>query len=99
DMARETTVRLIDDLDGSEATTTIRIGWNGQWRELDLNDKNAAAADRALGKYWEAGRPVKGESNRSGATLAKAGREPRAIRVWAVENGIEVPARGRIPRE
>src|SRR3954453_19676732 len=53
-MARQTNVILIDDIDGSEATTTIRIGWNGQWRELDLNDKNAAAADRALEKYWEA---------------------------------------------
>src|SRR3954469_12184805 len=98
-MARQTSVILIDDVDGSEATTTIRIGWNGQWRELDLNDKNAAAADRALEKYWEAGRPVKGESSRSRAASAKPGRDPRAIRVWAAENGIEVPARGRIPRE
>ena len=47
-MAHQTNVILIDDLDGSEATTTIRIGWNGEWRELDLNDRNVAAADRAL---------------------------------------------------
>ena len=27
----------------------------------------------------------------------KGGRDPKAIRAWAVANGIEVPARGRIP--
>jgi hypothetical protein len=98
-MARQTITTLIDDLDGSEATTTLRIGWNGVWRELDLNDKNAAAADRALEKYWEAGRPVRGEagSGRGRARDGGSGRDPRAIRVWAAENGIKVPTRGRIP--
>jgi len=100
-MARQTSVILIDDLDGSEATTTIRIGWNGEWRELDLNDKNANAADKALERFWDAGRPVKGETGRGRARTAgrSNGRDPRAIRVWAAENGIKVPARGRIPGE
>ena len=99
-MARQTNVILIDDIDGSEATTTIRIGWNGQWRELDLNDKNAAAADRAFEKYWEAARPVKETAtSRNRPTGRNLGRDPRAIRVWAAENGIAVPARGRIPRD
>jgi hypothetical protein len=99
-MARQTSVILIDDVDGSEATTTIRIGWNGQWRELDLNDRNAAAADRALEKYWNAGRPVKeAAGTRTRSTVRSKSRDPRAIRVWAAENGIAVPARGRIPRE
>src|SRR4051794_40529095 len=99
-MARQTNVVLVDDLDGSEAATTIRIGWNGEWRELDLNDKNFAAIDKALEKYWNAARPVRG-SSRGPARPARrsGGRDPRAIRVWAAENGIPVPQRGRIPRE
>ena len=24
---------LVDDLDGSEGADTVRIGWNGEWRE------------------------------------------------------------------
>ncbi len=105
-MARTTVEVLVDDLDGSEAVETVRIGWNGEWRELDLSKRNFQALSRALDKYWSVARPVsrKGRSaaparKRGGARRAKSTRDPKAIRAWAAEQGIEVPARGRIPAE
>ena len=95
---------LVDDLDGSEAVETVRLGWNGEWRELDLSKRNIAALSRAVDRYWAAGRPVSlsDQAKRRGKVAAgfrKAGRDPKAIRAWAVDNWIAVPARGRIPAD
>jgi hypothetical protein len=103
-MAKATVDVLIDDLDGSEGVETVRIGWNGDWRELDLSKKNVASLSKALDKYWNVSRPVSagGRSRRrrpktTSSRSAKATRDPKLIRAWARDNGISVPARGRIP--
>ena len=105
-MAKALVETLVDDLDGSPAVATVRLGWNGDWRELDLSKRNVAALSRALDRYWDVGRPVtlddrSGRRRRKPAAARprKGGRDPKAIRAWAVANGIEVPARGRIPAE
>jgi hypothetical protein len=97
---------LVDDLDGSEGVETVRIGWDGDWRELDLSKKNLASLSKALDKYWNVSRPVTadGRSSRRGSSSTtssrsaspRATRDPKLIRAWARENGISVPARGRI---
>lgn len=106
-MAKKTVEVLVDDLDGSPAVETVRLGWNGEWRELDLSKRNLASLSRALERYWSAGRraeavaarrqrapqPRKAAAKRS----TKPKRDPKMIRAWAIENGIAVPARGRIP--
>ena len=38
-MARQVQTRLIDDLDESEATGTVRFGYEGGEYEVDLNDE------------------------------------------------------------
>jgi hypothetical protein len=104
-MAKATVDVLLDDLDGSDAVETVRIGWNGDWRELDLSKKNLASLSKSLDKYWNVSRPVSpnGRSSRrrpgrtSTSRSAKARRNPKLIRAWARDNGISVPARGRIP--
>jgi nucleoid-associated protein Lsr2 len=104
-MAKATVNVLVDDLDGSEAVATVRIGWNGDWRELDLSTKNLASLSKAFDTYWNVSRPVStnGRSSRrrptttSSSRSPKAGRDPKLIRAWATDNGISVPARGRIP--
>jgi len=89
---------LVDDLDGSQAVESVQLGWNGQWRQLELSEKNLAALSRAIDRFWDAGHPVAspGGKRRRGAT---AGRDPKAIRAWARANGIAVPSRGRIPAD
>jgi hypothetical protein len=106
-MAKATVEVLIDDLDGSDAARTITLGWDGDWRELDLSKRNLASLSRVLEKYWNAGRPVSpnGQAARrprrakSASRSAKGRRDPKAIRAWAIENGIAVPTRGRIPAD
>ena len=100
-MAKTLVEVLVDDLDGTEAAESVRLGWNGQWRQLELSEKNLAALSRAIDRFWDAGRPIRAEAavRRRAGTSPGAGRDPRAIRVWASENGIAVPSRGRIPRE
>ncbi len=101
-MAREVIERITDDLDGTEGAQTVRIGWQGEWREIDLGERNLSALSKGFDRFWEAARPVRGgaapASRARRSSRAKAGgRDPWAIRVWAHENGIAVPARGRIP--
>ncbi len=105
-MAKATVEVLVDDLDGSEGAETVRLGWNGEWRELELSKRNLASLSRALDRYWNVSRPVArdGQSSRGrrspsarASRSATATRDPKVIRAWAVENGIAVPSRGRIP--
>jgi nucleoid-associated protein Lsr2 len=104
-MAKATVDVLVDDLDGSEAVETVRIGWNGDWRELDLSKRNLASLSKALDRYWNVSRtfsPNRRSSRRrpnaaSSSPAAKAERDPKLIRAWATANGISIPARGRIP--
>jgi hypothetical protein len=106
-MAKATVEVLIDDLDGSEGAETVTLGWNGDWRELDLSKRNLASLSRTVDRYWNVGRPVSGDGRAttrrsrskkaSSSRSAKAKRDPKLIRAWAIENGIAVPARGRIP--
>ncbi len=106
-MAKATREVLVDDLDGSEGAQTVRIGWNGDWREVDLSKRNLASLSRALDRYWNVGRAVPdgGRSDRrrrattTSSRSAAAKRDPKVIRAWARENGIAVPGRGRIPGE
>ena len=104
-MAKTMVEMLVDDLDGSAAVETVRLGWNGEWRELDLSKRNVAALSRALDRYWIAGRPVdadgqpRGRRKQTGSRSRKLQRDPKTIRAWAVEKGIEVPTRGRIPAD
>lgn len=100
-MAKQTVVRLIDDLDGSTATTTIRFGWSGNDYQIDLSAKNARELESALAPYVKAATRVttgarRGGSRRSGAPAKRV--DLAAVREWALSNGHTVSSRGRIPR-
>src|SRR6478736_5705800 len=94
-MAKTLVEVLVDDLDGTEAVESVRLGWNGQWRQLELSDRNLAALSKAIDRFWDAARAVSGGRSRA----ATPSRDPKAIRAWAMANGFAVPARGRIPRD
>jgi hypothetical protein len=106
-MAKATVEVLVDDLDGSEGAETVRLGWNGEWRELELSKRNVASLSRALDRYWNAARPVSEDGQPSRrrrpstrkSRSTRVRRDPKLIRAWATENGIAVPARGRIPSD
>ena len=102
-VAREVIEKLIDDLDGSDATETVSIGLDGTSYEIDLNRKNATALRKALAQYVKParkGRSARGRRIAAPATSRKAQRDYDVLqlREWAGSNGVEVPARGRIPQ-
>lgn len=102
-MATRTVIELIDDLDGSEATETVRFGLDGTDYEIDLAGQNAEALRSALTRFVDAGRRETaskgtGRKERVVRRLAPAA-DTKAVRAWAAENGIQVNTRGRIKED
>jgi Lsr2 len=100
-MAQQTTVTLTDDIDGGKAAETVSFGLDGKAYEIDLSKKNAAALRKALADFTTAGRRV-----RPSRQVARAARpasatsvDAKAIREWAIGQGISVSARGRVPAD
>ena len=107
-MAQQTTVRFIDDLDGSDASGTFDFSLEGRNYQIDLSDGNAAKLRDALTPFIDAARkaggrgPGRGRGQRQSAAAEKQTRSLRenthAIREWARQNGHKVNDRGRISR-
>ncbi len=105
-MAQITEVRLVDDLDKSEASETVTFGLDGVEYEIDLSDDHARALRESFADFIPAARKV---TKGSGAPQARARRssggapvradraQTQAIREWARANGHTVSDRGRIP--
>lgn len=114
-MAKQVSVQLIDDIDGSviddQAGETIEFSVSGVDYVIDLKPKNANEFHRKLGYYIEHAtrtggrkravpRPKAAAPDTSSTPVAK--RDPaqtRAIRQWAADSGYEINDRGRIPAE
>ena len=57
-MAQRTVTRLVDDVDGTEASETITYGIDGAVYEIDLNRENAGDLRDALAPYISVSRAV-----------------------------------------
>lgn len=113
-MAQRVEILLVDDVDGSEATQTVRFGLDGMEFEIDLNDAHADEMRSAIDKFVNAGRRKGGTRRAAGRPKASAGKtvvaSPRpskttqvpasleAVRAWARANGHNISDRGRIAR-
>jgi hypothetical protein len=108
-LAQQTTVRFIDDLDGSDATGSVDFSLEGGTYQIDLSDENAAKLRDALAPFIDVARKAAGRSSRrpgrtqrQTAVPEKPARSQRedtsAIRGWAREHGHKVSDRGRIPK-
>src|SRR5947209_1272394 len=96
-MAQQVNIVLVDDIDGSEAEETVSFALDGKEYEIDLSAKNAAALRDAVAPY--VGHARRASGRRRGARGANGGPSPADIRVWARENGFDVPDRGRVSTE
>jgi hypothetical protein len=109
-MAQITEVRLVDDLDKSEASETVEFGIDGKLYQIDLNETHAQALRENLAEYVDAARkvakdalisslsPARGKrSGNTGGSAADKRVQNTAIREWARQNGHTVSDRGRIP--
>jgi hypothetical protein len=103
-VAQKVRVLLVDDLDGTEAETTVEFGLDGVSYTIDLSADNAESLREALAPYVDSGHRI-GERKKSltktataAAPSAATGREQtQAIREWARKQGYDVSDRGRIP--
>jgi hypothetical protein len=93
---------VVDDFDRTTpANETIHFSIDGNNYEIDLSEANAREFWEVMGKYTAVAQkhtsatatgPARRSSGGSGA-------DTKAIRAWAVENGISVPDRGRLRPE
>ena len=98
-MAHQTSVTLVDDLDGGKAAETVVFGLDGANYEIDLSKKNAGNLRKALTEFVDHGRRVKADRsaprNRK-RPVPRTGPSSAAVREWAAAQGIAVSPRGRI---
>jgi hypothetical protein len=108
-VATQTTVTLVDDLDGSNADEQVKFMVDGKSYEIDLSTANSTKLRDALAPFVTAAR--RGGGRRQGGTTAGTARaamagtaarsttdreQNQAIRDWAQRQGMTVSERGRI---
>jgi hypothetical protein len=72
--------RVVDDVDlESDATEVVRIGLDGKWVVLDLNDPHAQQLREEIGAWWPFGRP---ENKPRAEVKSKAGPATKAEGDW-----------------
>ena len=102
-MAQVTKVRLVDDLDGTEADESISFALDGLALEIDLRNYNAEKLRDIFAPYIAVARRGGGQRARRPQRMSTGSTAPRVdtgpIREWAAANGFTVSARGRISAE
>ncbi|MGJ9412849.1 Lsr2 family protein [Aeromicrobium sp. CF4.19] len=97
-MARKTIEKFFSDLSGDEIDTpspTVRFVFDGVGHEVDLTAAERETFEKAVAPYIAVGRRAGRAGSR--ATTSSGGPDAKAVRAWASENGLDVPARGRVP--
>lgn len=93
--------KIVDDIDGSDATDTLQFSWGADDYTIDLNDENAQEFRTMMALYvahaTKVRQEVKPAGKRSGPVRTAS--ELNEIRVWAREHGFEVSSVGRIREE
>lgn len=99
-MAQKIQVLLVDDVDGGEASETVRFGLDGVSYEVDLSAANAAKLRDDLATWIGHGRRTGGR-RATGRAAAAAGsnQDLNKVREWGRDNGFKVSDRGRVSRE
>ena len=97
-MAQKVETLLVDDLDGSNAESTVRFGVDGADYEIDLSASHAQQLRDALAPYISAARRTGPSPRRTGHKTTRAP-DPTEVREWARAQGIDVKDRGRVPAE
>ncbi|MFI6485896.1 Lsr2 family protein [Nonomuraea sp. NPDC050663] len=99
-----TVTTFVDDIDGSDAESTVRFSIGNDAYEIDLSSHNEDKLRKALAPYIQHGRAVKQSqephaeriSKATGSRQALSRGESKKIRKWAKENNLPVNERGRI---
>jgi hypothetical protein len=96
-MAKNVSVVITDDLDGSEGARTVVFSFDGVGYEIDLAEGNRAKLEEALAPFIAAAR--KAGRSRRGSSRPSQSVDRAAVRAWARQEGLNVSERGRISAE
>lgn len=98
--------RLVDDLEGGPAHEIISFAVGAERYEIHLNRTNAQRFRKLIDPYVRAAQRIptlahegRRESPDPSPQLKRRGFDLAALRQWAAQNHVDVPARGRIPNE
>lgn len=102
-MATQIIERLIDDLDGGDATETVTFAYDGVTYSIDLSAKNAARLRKALKPFTDKGAKAAPGRRRPTAADSETTEGRARIRAWARGHMFgqfpNLGDRGRIPHE
>jgi hypothetical protein len=93
---QKTVVELVDDIDGSPATETIRFALDSVEYSIDLSGRNAEKLRGDMEKWVRAAQKLGGRRSRK---TTNGGPDLKAVRKWAASNKIELSSRGRVPQK
>ena len=100
-MAKRTIAKYFSDMSGKDIESnspTLYFAVDGASYEIDLTEAEAAELREALAPYVAVARRAGGtRAARKSAAASTGGPSPKDVRAWAVAQGLDVPARGRIP--
>jgi hypothetical protein len=96
-MAQKIQTLFIDDLDGSEATGTVRFGLDGTDYEIDLSTAHSAELRNALEQYIRHARRTGTARRAPRSRNGNSSVDTAKVRDWAKDQGIEIKDRGRVP--
>jgi len=90
--------KIIDDIDGTDATDTLEFSWGGDNYTIDLSDENADEFRRLMARYVPYATKVRHEVKAFGkrSVPTRTTSELNEIRAWARKAGHEVSSVGRI---
>lgn len=96
-------VQLVSDLSGEEIAEgqgrTVQFGYDGTQYELELTNSEIGKLEKALKPYLDVARkPGGAQRRRRSSGGSTTGYDAKAVRKWAESRGLDVPARGRIPK-
>jgi hypothetical protein len=102
-MARHVVHRITDDLDGSPDAATIQFSLDGHAYEIDLGPRGEAKFRDVLAPFIDRATMVNDnrKASRGRGSRASGQADPQLAsraRQWALDNGVQLPARGRIAR-
>jgi hypothetical protein len=95
-MAKNVSVVVTDDLDGSPDAETVAFSFDGHRYEIDLSKKNRAKLEKSLQPFVDAARRTASRRTARTARGDRSRTDNAAVRAWATAQGFKVSERGRI---
>ncbi len=99
-MAQQIQTFFVDDIDGGDATGTVRFALDGAEYEIDLSAEHTDELRTVLGKYIGHARKVGGTRRAArGGRRRASSIDTHEVREWAKGQGIDIKDRGRVPAD